>query len=366
MAEGRENSRAGVHDTDSGQDLRRWRPADAIERVLLMTRKWNADNLLELVRGFQPACIVAAAAELDVFTALGDAPTPAAVLAGRIGADLRATAILLDALVALGLLAKQDESYAVPSDVAEWLTEGSLANILPAVRHQANCLRRWAELARVVQTGRPVARTPSVRGEQADCESFIGAMNNFTEAVAPQVVARLMPLRFQRMLDIGGASGTWTIGFLLAVPEATAVLFDLPEVVPLARNRLTRAGLADRVTLVAGDYNIDPMPGGADFIWLSAIVHQNSREENRALYAKIYTALTPLGALVIRDIVMDASRTQPPAGALFAVNMLTGTEGGGTFTLDEYREDLQSAGFSDVELLHQDEGMNSLVRARKL
>ena len=330
-----------------------------------MSRKWNADGLLEMVRGFQAACVVTAAADLDLFTALGDAPTTAATLAGRIQADPHATEVLLDALAALGLLTKRGDHYEVPADVAELLTEGSPTNVLPGVRHQANCLRRWAQLARVVQTGRPAERTPSIRGEGADCESFIGAMNNFTEAVAPQIVGRLMPLRFQRLLDIGGASGTWTIAFLRAVPEATAVLFDLPEVVPLARERLTRAGLVDRVTLVAGDYNVDPMPGGADFAWLSAIVHQNSREQNRALYAKIHAALTPLGTLVIRDIVMDASRTRPPAGALFAVNMLVGTEGGGTFTLDEFREDLEFAGFSDIELLYRDEGMNSLIRARK-
>jgi precorrin-6B methylase 2 len=331
-----------------------------------MSRKWNADAVLGLIRGFQPACILAAAVDLDVFTALAGSPATAAVLAARIGADPHAAAVLLDALAALGLLTKQDDSFAVPPEVAELLTEDSPTNILPGVRHQANCLRRWAQLARVVQTGRPAERTPSVRGEQADCESFIGAMNNFSETVAPQVIGRLMPLRIQRLLDIGGASGTWTIAFLLAAPDATAVLFDLPEVVPLARERLTRAGMADRVTLVAGDYNLDPMPGGVDLAWLSAIAHQNSRQQNRALYARICAALVPQGALVIRDIVMDASRTQPPAGALFAVNMLTATESGGTFTFDEFREDLESAGFSDVRLLHRDEGMNSLIRARKL
>lgn len=331
-----------------------------------MTRKWNADSLLEVVRGFQAACVVAAAADLDVFTALQNKPAAAVTLAARIGADRRATAVLLDALVALGLLDKRGDRYEMPSDVAVLLTEGSPGNILPGIRHQGNCLRRWAQLARVVQTGRPPERTPSVRGEAADCESFIGAMNNFTETIAPLVIGRLMPLPFQRLLDIGGASGTWTIAFLLAVPDATAVLFDLPDVVPLARERLTRAGVADRVTLVAGDYNVDPMPGGADFAWLSAIVHQNSRDQNRALYTKIHAALTPLGTLVIRDIVMDESRTQPPAGAMFAVNMLVGTEGGGTFTLSEFREDLESAGFGEIELLYRDEGMNSLVRARKL
>jgi hypothetical protein len=45
--------------------------------------------------------------------------------------------------------------------------------------------------------------------------------------------------------------------------------------------------------------------------------------------------------------------------------MLTATEAGGVFTLDEFREDLESAGFSDVRLIHQDDGMNSLVRAAR-
>lgn len=331
-----------------------------------MAKTWSADELLDRVRGFQAACVVVAAAELDLFTALGPMPATAAALAGRVGAAPNAMAVLLDALVALGLLTKEGDAYAVPAGVAELLTANSPMNILPAVQHQGNCMRRWAQLARVVQTGRPAERTPSIRGQDADCEAFIGAMNNFTASIAPQVVQRLMPLQFQRMLDVGGASGTWTIAFLLAVPEATAVLFDLPEVVPLARERLTRAGAADRVTLVAGDYNTDELPGGADFAWLSAIAHQNSRQQNRALYGKIHSALVPGGTLVIRDVVMDASRTQPPGGALFAVNMLVNTEGGGTFTFDEFAEDLDSAGFANVEQLYQHDYMDSLIRATKL
>jgi precorrin-6B methylase 2 len=330
-----------------------------------MTKPLTVEELLERVRGFQAACIIVAAAELDLFTAFEGRPASAAALAGRVKADPRATAVLLDSLVALGLLRKKGNMYEVPSDVAELLTEDSPVNVLPAVRHQGNCLRRWAQLARVAKTGRPAVREPSIRGAAGDCESFIGAMHNFNESIAPQIIQRLSPLRFQRMLDIGGASGTWTIAFLLAVPDATAVLFDLPEVIPQARRRLTRAGLADRVTLVAGDFSTDELPGGADFAWLSAIVHQNSRAQNRALYAKIHSALVAGGTLVIRDIVMDASRTQPPAGALFAVNMLVGTEGGGTFTFEEFQEDLKSVGFTDVKLVHQDDAMSSLIRARK-
>lgn len=331
-----------------------------------MPRSWTSAQLLETTRAFQPACIISAAAELDLFTLLGDAPATSEGLAARMEANPRGLAILLDALVAIGLLTKRDQKYGVEPDVVELLCECSPTNVLAAVRHQANCLRRWVQLARVVLTGEPAGRTPSTRGEAADREAFIGAMNVFTASVAPQMVAKLEPLRFQRLLDVGGASGTWTVAFLRAVPDATAVLFDLPDVVPLARDRLTRAGLADRVTLVPGDYHTDELPGGADFAWLSAIAHQNSPDQNRALYRKIHSALVAGGTLVIRDIVMDADRTSPPAGALFGVNMLVNTTGGNACTLDEFTEDLKSVGFGDVELVCRDDlWMNSLIRARK-
>jgi predicted O-methyltransferase YrrM len=330
-----------------------------------MAKSWSALELMEATRAFQPACVITAAADLDVFTALASHPTSAVTLAARIDAGPRAVTILLDALVALGLLDKQGDLYQVPLGVADLLSADSPANVLPAVRHQGNCLRRWAQLAQVVRNGSSAGRMPSIRGAGADCEAFIGAMNNFTAAVAPEIVAKLESVKFQRLLDIGGASGTWTSAFLRAVPEATAVLFDLPEVVPLARDRLTAAGLIDRVTLVAGDYNVDLLPAGADLAWLSAIAHQNSRSQNQALYVKIHASLAAGGTLVIRDIVMDSSRTAPPAGAMFAVNMLVATEGGNSYTLDEFRDDLAGVGFVDIELIHKDEWMNSLVRAQK-
>jgi SAM-dependent methyltransferase len=330
-----------------------------------MTTKWTADTLLEMVRGFQAACVITAGADLDLFTVLAPAPLTADELAARTASDPRALLVLLDALTALELLTTRGGRYEVPAQVAQLLTADSPVNVLAGIRHQANCLRRWDQLARVVQTGRPARREPSVRGEAGDCESFIGAMNSFSGPMLVPTVERLSPLRFQRLLDIGGASGTWTIAFLRAVPEATAVLFDQPQVLPLARDRLARAGLADRVSLVAGDFDKDELPGGADFAWLSAIVHQNSRAQNRVLYRKIFSALTADGTLVIRDVVMDATKTRPVAGAVFAINMLVGTAGGGTFSFDEFQEDLTSAGFAQIELVHQGDAMDSLIRARK-
>ena len=109
----------------------------------------------------------------------------------------------------------------------------------------------------------------------------------------------------------------------------------------------------------------DTLPGGADLAWVSAIVHQNSRAQNRRLFANVFQALAPGGRLALRELVMEESRTRPVAGALFALNMLVATEGGGTFTFNELKEDLQASGFAHVRLARQDGTMNSVVVAAR-
>ncbi|MGA2017708.1 MAG: methyltransferase [Opitutaceae bacterium] len=329
------------------------------------THTWTPDEIHALIRGYQGAAVLAAAAELELFPALGQGPMTARALSERIGCDLRALSALLDALAAVRLLVKRGGRYSLSPGVADVLTHGGGHSGLSMAQHQANCMRNWAQLARVVKAGRPAERTPSVRGAKGDREAFIGAMDNTSAPVADSVVRRVRPLRFSRLLDIGGASGTWTLAFLRACPTATAVLFDLPAVIPMAASRVAAAGMSGRVRLVPGDFTADPLPDGADLAWVSAIVHQNSREQNRGLFAKVFSALVPGGRIAIRDMVMDEARTRPLAGALFAVNMLVATEGGGTFTFRELRRDLEAAGFDRAVVAHRDPGMNSVVVARK-
>ena len=330
-----------------------------------MAKKWTAQEVLEITRSFQPACVLTAGAVLDVFTPLYEQSMTAPGLADVLGADPRAMTILLDALAAMELLTKRDHHFTVPADIARFLTEGSPDNILPMVRHLSNCLRRWSMLSEVVQKGRPAETGPSIRGAAADRADFIGAMQNVSAPVAAEVVVRLQPLKFRHVIDVGAGPGTWIIALLQAVPEAQATLFDLPPVIPMAKQRIDEAGLGGRVRFVGGDYYTDNLPEGADLAWLGAICHQNSRAQNRALFAKVYKVLDSGGAVIIRDIVMDPSRIRPQAGALFAVNMLVATEAGGTYTFDEYRDDLCAAGFGEVVLVHQAESMSSLIRAKK-
>jgi len=329
-------------------------------------KHWTAEEVGEVSNGFQASCVLLAAAELGVFDALARSDATAEQLSERIGGDRRATGVLADALAAMGLLVKTADRYAPAPGAGEVLTESGPASQLAMMRHRANCLRSWAQLAAVVRSGRPAERTPSVRGAEADRAAFIEAMEAASRSAAPTLVAALGPGAFRHVLDVGGGPATWTIALLRACPDATATLYDLPATLPIARRHLVAARLAERVRLVAGDFHQDAsLPGGADLAWVGAIAHQHSREQNRELFAKVHAAMVPGGRLLLRDVVMAASRTSPAGGALFAVNMLVNTPGGGTFTFEEFSEDLVAAGFVNVRLLREDEYMNSVIEAGK-
>lgn len=328
-------------------------------------KPWSGEAILDVMHGYQQACVLGAAAELDLFDAVGPGPFTAEDATRATGADPRAMTVLLDALTAIRLLDKDGPSYRAADGVHDALTARGPGSVLAMVQHQMNCLRRWARLADVVKTGKPQPRDGSIRGEAKDYASFVEAMDNIGRATAGPIVTDLPKGGFSHLLDVGGASGTYAIAFLKANPQAVATIVDLPKVIPQARERIAAAGMPDRVTLVGADFMTDDLPAGADLAWVSAIIHSLSRKETRNLLRKVYNALVPGGRIWIREVYMDESRTRPAFGALFAVNMLTGTEGGRTFTIREVTEDLESAGFTGVELLRADEAMSAVVGAVK-
>ena len=332
----------------------------------MTTEAWpDRGQILAMASSFRPACVLGAAAELDLFTVLGQDSMSAVELATRLSTNLRATRMVLDALAALRLLRKDGDLYSVPAELRPLLTEGGQQTVLPMIRHNMNVLRAWSQLAWVTKAGIPGPRQASIRGTEADRASFIAAMHAISGPLADDVVARLRPPPFHHLLDVGGASGTWALAFLRAVPGSRATIFDLPDAIQQARDRLAGSPLADRVSLVAGDFYKDELPAGVDFAWLSAIIHQHSRQHNRELFAKVRAALASGGWIAIRDMVMEPSRFRPIDGALFAINMLVNTDTGGTFTFEEIAEDLQSAGFTRPELRIKSEDMNSVVMATK-
>ena len=269
----------------------------------------------------------------------------------RLGSNLRATTALLDVLAALEGLLKAGETYRVPADLRPWLTEGTPVTALPMLWHQMSLIRLWSQLAWVVKRGSRPMRQASIRGAEADraCSSppCTACRGRSPMAWWPGSVRR-----DSHLLDVGGASGTWTLAFLRAVPDARATIFDLPDAIEQAR-AIAASGLGDRIAWCRaisttthcpaaptwpGHRDRPPACAGGQ----SRIVRQGPRSARAGR------------RIMVRDIVMEPDRVAPPEGALFAINMLVATASGGTFTLASSARTLQASGFSDVELLVKD------------
>jgi hypothetical protein len=329
-----------------------------------MSAKHTPESISDFARGFMASRVLLSGAELDLFTLLAEEPLTAGEIAKTRKAKLRGITILLDALSALGFLVKKNGQYRTEPSVVPLLSGGAPDSILPMVLHLGAVWRNWSQITDIVLGN----TTPGLQKKgvlvQDDRRAFIGAMHAVASRMAPEVVATINPGPARRLIDVGGGSGTYTLAFLHASPEMKATLFDLPPVIEMARDRVRAAAMGGRVTLVAGDFYKDRLPPGHDLALLSAIIHQNSPEQNKALYGNIYQALNSGGRIVVRDHVMSPDRTRPLEGALFAVNMLAATSGGGTYTFDEIKEGLAAAGFTRINLI-QTRGMFSLVEGFK-
>jgi SAM-dependent methyltransferase len=324
----------------------------------------HGERLLAEAREFLKSRVILTAAALDVFTILHGKPATARQLAGRLRLEPRGATRLLDCLVALGVLEQGGKGYSLTAS-GELLSSRHPDTILPMVLHLDSLWDSWSGLTETVKRGKNPRRAVIRERDGKSLKAFIGAMHVVGRGLAAEIASSFEAGRFSRLLDIGGGSGTYTIAFLKRNPKMTAVLFDLRRVIPMARERLRAEGLLKRVRLAAGDFYRDELPPGCNLALLSAIIHQNSPAENLALFRKVRRALEPGGAILIRDHIMDESRTSPPAGAIFALNMLVNTDGGDTYTLAEVRKGLERAGFVDVRLVRTGERMDCLVEARK-
>ncbi|MDR2056054.1 MAG: methyltransferase domain-containing protein [Desulfovibrio sp.] len=336
------------------------------------------ESLREAMRGYMQTSILAAAAELDFFTLIleNENRLGASELAAKSQCDPRGTTAVLDALAALGYLRKScaadNATYSVTDEYKAYLDSRHPDTFVPMMRHMACGQRAWARLTWSLKNGKPQPRQVSILGEEQDKASFIMGMNSIAVRLVGGTISSMKNAGIftfgkddAKLLDIGGASGTYTEAFLNELPRLRATIFDRPVGIAQAQKRFAGSALEARVTLIAGDFMLDMLPRGFDFAWISAIIHQMNREESRRLYRNAHQALNPGGIVAVRDYVMSGERTSPKEGAIFGVNMFVNTDSGMVYTFEEIREDLEGSGFIEIRHAVPASNMSDIVTARK-
>jgi (2Fe-2S) ferredoxin/SAM-dependent methyltransferase len=321
------------------------------------------DDLTQKIHAFRTTRVILSAVELDIFTAVGQKAGSKEV-AENLGIDPRASEMLLNALVALDLLEKKDGVFFNTPLSARYLMENSPDDSRASMMHSVHLWDRWSTLTDCIRKGTSVTYTePSERREDWT-ESFIAAMNKNATLRAPQV-ARVIGLDgVTNVLDVGGGSAAYSIAFARTNSSLHAEVFDLPDVVPIARRHIEAAGLSNRIVTRVGDFRKDDFGPGFDLILVSAICHMNSPEENLDLVKKAFGALTPGGRIVIQDFILGPDKTSPLTAALFSLNMLVGTRSGSSYSENEYTAWLKTVGFRDIRLMRLP-GPTALMLAKR-
>lgn len=312
------------------------------------TREVNAASIRQMAIGFQESRVLLTAVELDVFSVIGDGALPSDIIAGTVGAQPRSTDRLLNALCALGFLQKSAGRFANTAASRRFLVTSS-PDFMSGLAHTNSMWKAWSGMTEAVRGDRPTLRQDVNDRGEGWLEPFIAAMHYRAEQQADRLVRLFELSGVERVLDVGGGSGSFAMAFCRRKPGLSAVVFDLPNVVPMTRRYVAASGLSERVTTMVGDYlQVAELPLGFDLVFLSAIVHSNGPAENEALIAKCARALNPGGRVVVVDFIMDDDRVSPPVGALFALNMLVATDEGDTYTESEVRGWMEAAGLTGV------------------
>ena len=283
---------------------------------------------------------------------------PQADLAKSVSADSRAVELLLNSLVAAGLLVKKDSLYRNASVASKYLVSGKPFYQGDILRHYSTLWDNWSGLDTVIKTGKPYRKSH-------DHESFILGMHNLALQKVREVTKNIRLSGVKRLLDLGGGPGTYAMAFAGKNIEVT--LLDFPETLKIAKRLIAASGLENKIKLLPGDFAKTGLGNNYDMVFISQILHAYNDRDCMSLLKKSSASLKSGGRVVVQEFYLDETKTNPPQGAMFAINMLVNTAGGkilfpfGNLVLDEksriyghYRKDSRRNGF---DFRHNEKGL---------
>jgi SAM-dependent methyltransferase len=307
-------------------------------------------ELMRLVGGHVEARLTQTALELAIFDALENSAATAEAVANRLKLEPKAMELLLNALASLELLHKRAEYFSLTEAAAKYLLKSSPQYVGAMIRFESSLWTCWEKLPEAIRSGQPVRPPNMYQDDPAETEIFINAMDSLVKARGDALVmANAIDWSgIAELLDVGSGPATYPIAFCKRFAGLRVTIFDLPGTLAVTERYVREAAMAERIRLIAGDYRKEPIPGAYNVIFLSNIIHGESLENNRSLIRKLVSNLKPGGQIVVKDHILDDSRTTPPVGAIFSLLMLLTTESGRCYSFSEIKSWMAQAGLSQV------------------
>ena len=291
-------------------------------------------RILEVGTGFWSSKILLSAVELGLFTALGDRKLTGEELRAELGLHARANPDFFDALVALRFLERDGDGpgarYHNTPETGAFLDRKSPQFVGGFVEMlNARLYRFWGDLTEALRTGQPqneIKHTGKGMFEELyskpeRLEQFIDAMSGISTPNFQALAEKFDFARYQTLCDVGGSAAVLSMSVARRHPHLTCVSADLPGVTDIARRRIAAAGMADRVSAEPLDFFADDFPR-ADVVTMGLILHDWNLDKKMQLIRKAYDALSPGGAFIVVENLIDDARRENAFGLMMSLNML--------------------------------------------
>src|SRR5919109_535759 len=287
--------------------------------------------LMRILGDFANSQILDAAIEYDFFTLIDKGFRTSEEVARQAETDPRATRIVLDSLLALGVVQKRGGEYFLTPMGDTFLVRGK-PSYIGDFRHVALAL--WdgmAHLKESLKTGKPSSRMDT-GAELQVWEKLVLGIVPIAEPAA-KALCDILKIGTQctglRVLDIAGGSSIFGMTILSRDPSAQVTQLDWPNVNSVAKKLNRERGLDGKIRFIDGEFRSAAIEENHyDMVIASNFCRFESPSGNQTLFAKTYRALKPGGQLVVNDFLPNEERTGPPFALRFSVYTLTHTPEG--------------------------------------
>jgi hypothetical protein len=324
-----------------------------------MTDQLNPDRIMQVGMAFWGSKALLSAVELGLFTELAKQPLDAEGLRQRLRLHPRSARDFFDALVALGVLQRENGRYANTSETNLFLDQAKPTYIGGFLEMaNARLYRFWGSLTEGLRTGLPQNEIKEggsffdkLYKDPARLKQFLQSMTGLSMGASKAIAAKFPWRDYRTFIDIGAAQGGLVVQVALMHEHITGGGFDLPVTGQIFEEYVNSFALGHRLRFIPGDFFADQLPE-ADVLAMGHILHDWNLEEKKRLITKAYKALPPGGALIIFEALIDDERRLNAFGLLMSLNMLIELPGGFDYTGADCSAWLKEAGFRETRVEH--------------
>ena len=236
--------------------------------------------LLQMMTGYWVSQAIYVAAKLGIADVLAGGPKTSDELAEATGCHPQSLHRVLRALSSAGIFTETASASFALTPMAEFLQSEHPSSLRAlACMYGEEQFRAWGDLLHSVKSGQRAFDNmfgadyfTYLAGHPESDRVFNEAMTGWTNQLVGGVVDAYDFSGFQTVVDVGGGYGALLAAVLERNPGIQGILFDQPQVVGAASDQLQAAGVADRCTLVGGDFFLE-VPSGGDAYVLAQILH---------------------------------------------------------------------------------------------